>query len=133
MKVVVLGAGLMGKEAARDLVKSSKVEKVYLADVQVEQVQTFIDKIQSDKIEAVRLDANNDAELTGIMSKGDVVINALFYSFNEKVARKAVEVGIHSVDLGGHIGGATDAVLELKAQAEQKGITLIPDLGVAPG
>lgn len=133
MKVVVLGAGLMGKEAARDLVKSTNVEKVFLADVRVEQVQTFIDKMETDKIEAVRLNAHNDAELKDIMSKGDVVINALFYSFNEKVARTAVEVGVHSIDLGGHIGGATDAVLELKTQAEQKGITLIPDLGVAPG
>lgn len=133
MKVVVLGAGLMGKEAARDLVKSENVEKVYLADVQVEQVQAFKEKIQSDKIEAVRLDANDDAQLKDVMSKGDVVINALFYSFNEKVARTAVEVGVHSVDLGGHIGGATDAVLGMADEAKEKGITLIPDLGVAPG
>lgn len=133
MKVVVLGAGLMGKEAARDLVKSENVEKVFLADVQLEQVQAFKEKIQSDKIEAVRLDANNDAELKAVMSKGDVVINALFYSFNEKVARTAVEVGVHSIDLGGHIGGATDAVLGLAEKAKEKGITVIPDLGVAPG
>ncbi|MGE6487201.1 saccharopine dehydrogenase family protein [Paenisporosarcina sp. NPDC076898] len=133
MKVVVLGAGLMGKEAARDLVKSENVEKVFLADVQVEQVKAFKEKIQSDKIEAVRLDANDDAQLKDVMSKGDVVINALFYTFNEKVARTAVEVGVHSVDLGGHIGGATDSVLELADEARAKGITLIPDLGVAPG
>ena len=44
-----------------------------------------------------------------IMKKVDVVINALFYSFNEKIARLAVEAGVHSIDLGGHIGGATDA------------------------
>ncbi|MBW9235089.1 saccharopine dehydrogenase NADP-binding domain-containing protein, partial [Leptospira santarosai] len=93
MKVVVLGAGLMGKEAARDLVKSENVEKVFLADVQVEQVKAFKEKIQSDKIEAVRLDANDDAQLKDVMSKGDVVINALFYTFNEKVARTAVEIG----------------------------------------
>jgi lysine 6-dehydrogenase len=133
MKVVVLGAGLMGKEAARDLVKSENVEKVFLADVQLEQVQAFKEKIQSDKIEAVRLDANNDAELQAVMSKGNVVINALFYSFNEKVALTAVEVGVHSIDLGGHIGGATDAVLGLADVAKEKGITVIPDLGVAPG
>ena len=98
MKVVVLGAGLMGKEAARDLVNSTNVEQVFLADLQVEQVQAFKDKIKSDKIEAARLDANNDAQLKEVMSKGDVVINALFYSFNEKVARIAVEIGVHTVD-----------------------------------
>lgn len=133
MKVVVLGAGLMGKEAARDLVKSETVEKVFLADVQLEQVEAFTSKLKSDKLEAVRLDANDDEQLKDIMSKGDVVINALFYSFNEKVARTAVEIGVHSVDLGGHIGGATDAVLGLHEEAKGKGVTLIPDLGVAPG
>lgn len=133
MKIVVLGAGLMGKEAARDLVKSESIERVLLADVQVEHVQAFIEKLHSNKIEAVRLDANDDAQLKEIMSKGDVVINALFYSFNEKVGRTAVEVGVHSVDLGGHIGGATNAVLELANEAKKKGITIVPDLGVAPG
>ncbi|SIT70505.1 saccharopine dehydrogenase family protein [Edaphobacillus lindanitolerans] len=133
MKVVVLGAGLMGKEAARDLVKSEKVEKVWLADLHVAQAEEFAGRLQSDKLEILQLDATDDARLKEVMSLGDVVINALFYTFNEKVARTAIEAGVHSVDLGGHIGGATDAVLDLSEAAEKKGITLIPDLGVAPG
>ncbi|MET3575094.1 saccharopine dehydrogenase family protein [Bhargavaea ullalensis] len=133
MKVVVLGAGLMGKEAARDLVKSEKVEKVWLADLNVRQAEEFAEKLMSDKLEILRLDASDDVQLKEVMSLGDVVINALFYTFNEKVARTAIEAGVHSVDLGGHIGGATDAVLELSEEAQKKGVTLIPDLGVAPG
>ncbi|MBK3495509.1 saccharopine dehydrogenase NADP-binding domain-containing protein [Viridibacillus sp. YIM B01967] len=133
MKVAVLGAGLMGKEVARDLVKSSKVEKVYLADLDVGQMTLFAELLQSDKLEVLYLDANDDAELEKVMTKANVVINALFYTFNEKVARMAIEVGVHSVDLGGHIGGATNAVLKLSDAAKEKGITVIPDLGVAPG
>lgn len=133
MKVTVLGAGLMGKEAARDLVKSENVEKVFLTDMNTAQAQEFADRLGSDKLEVVKLDANDDAQLKDVMGKGDVVINALFYTFNEKVARTAVEIGVHSVDLGGHIGGATDAVLSLQDEAAAKGVTLIPDLGVAPG
>jgi len=49
------------------------------------------------------------------------------------VAATALSCGVHSVDLGGHIGGATDAVLEMHEEAQKKGVTLIPDLGVAPG
>ena len=45
MKVVVLGAGLMGKEAARDLVKSDDVEKVYLADLNVRQAEDFAEEL----------------------------------------------------------------------------------------
>ncbi len=133
MKVVVLGAGLMGKEAARDLVKSDDVEKVYLADLNVRQAEDFAQELMSEKLDILLLDAKNDVQLRDVMSLGDVVINALFYTFNEKVAQIAVDLGVHSIDLGGHIGGATDAVLDLAEKAEAKGVTIIPDLGVAPG
>ncbi|MFJ7825664.1 saccharopine dehydrogenase family protein [Psychrobacillus sp. NPDC096623] len=133
MKVAVLGAGLMGKEAARDLVLSPNVETVFLCDLDVGQAKMFKERLQNSKIEVLRLDANDDDSIRKIMKEADVVINALFYTFNEKIARLAVEVGVHSIDLGGHIGGATDSVLILHEKAKAKGITLIPDLGVAPG
>lgn len=133
MKVVVLGAGLMGKEAVRDLVKSDDVTKVYLADLNLRPAEDFAEQLMSDKLDLLQLDATNDLQLQEVMALGDVVINALFYTFNEKVARIAVEIGVHSIDLGGHIGGATDAVLELADKAVAKGVTIIPDLGVAPG
>ncbi|VDG98300.1 Saccharopine dehydrogenase [Lysinibacillus sphaericus] len=133
MKVVVLGAGLMGKEAVRDLVKNDEVTAVYLADQDVRKAEHFSDELLSDKLSILVLDARNELQLSEVISLGDVVINALFYTFNEQVAKLAIAAGVHSVDLGGHIGGATDAVLQMKDQAEARGITLIPDLGVAPG
>ena len=133
MKVVVLGAGLMGKEAVRDLVKSDEVTAVYLADQDVRKAENFADELLSDKLSILVLDARNELQLSEVIALGDVVINALFYTFNETVAKLAIAAGVHSVDLGGHIGGATDAVLKMKEQAEARGVTLIPDLGVAPG
>lgn len=133
MNVTILGAGLMGKEIARDLINSSKVQRVYLADINIEQVQLFVDRLKSDKIEVLKVDARDDEQLRHVMSKADVVINALFYSFNIRVAKMAVELGVHAVDLGGHIGGITEEVLKLNEQAKEKGVTIIPDLGVAPG
>ena len=63
MKVVILGAGLMGKEAARDLVKSDDVEKVYLADLNVRQAEDFAEELMSDKLDILLLDAKNDEQL----------------------------------------------------------------------
>lgn len=133
MKVVVLGAGLMGKEAVRDLVKNDEVTAVYLADQDVRKAENFADELLSDKLSILNLDARNDLQLNEVISLGDVVINALFYTFNEQVVKQAIAAGVHCVDLGGHIGGATDAVLELREKAEARGVTIIPDLGVAPG
>lgn len=133
MKVAVLGSGLMGKEAARDLVHSVGVEKVGLADIDLARAQEVCRQLQSDKLEAFHLDASNPEELSQFISQYDVVINALFYSFNEKVARAAIETGVSVVDLGGHIGHITDKVLGLKEEAIAANSTIIPDLGVAPG
>jgi len=133
MKVVVLGAGLMGKEVARDLIKNSKVERVFLGDIDVKIAQNFVDTLNTDKIEVVELHAERDDSLLEVISKGNVVVNALFYSFNERVARAAIAAGVHSVDLGGHIGGVTEKILDLDEEAKAKGVTIIPDLGVAPG
>lgn len=133
MKIVVLGAGLMGKQAARDLIADEAVEQVFLADRNILPTQLFKEQLGSSKLEVLELDAGDDQALKAAISKGDIVINALFYTFNEKVAAIALECGVHAVDLGGHIGGATEAVLDMHEQAQRKGVTLIPDLGVAPG
>lgn len=133
MKVLVLGAGLMGKEAARDLVQSQDVEAVTLADVDLAKVEQTVRQLHSEKLAAVRVDAGDPQQLAAAMQGHDVVVNALFYRFNETVAKTAIAAGVHSVDLGGHIGHITDRVLELHEQAQAAGVTIIPDLGVAPG
>lgn len=133
MKVTILGAGLMGKEVARDMVNSDKVERIFLADLNIDQAQSFIEQLNSDKIELLQVDVTNDEQLREVISKADVIVNALYYEFNIRVAKMAIELGVHAVDLGGHIGGITDEVLLLNDEAKAKGVTIIPDLGVAPG
>ena len=52
MKVAVLGSGLMGKEAARDLVKSAGVKEVGLADIDIERAKQVCGKLNSPKLTA---------------------------------------------------------------------------------
>ncbi|MFA1822896.1 saccharopine dehydrogenase family protein [Virgibacillus oceani] len=133
MKIGVLGSGLMGKEAARDLVASEGVTAVGLADIDLARAQRVVDQLNAPKLTAYQVNASDQAELADYMSQFDVIINALFYSFNEIVAKTAIQVGVHSVDLGGHIGHMTDKVLEMNEAAADANVTLVPDLGVAPG
>ncbi|WP_203362097.1 saccharopine dehydrogenase C-terminal domain-containing protein [Bacillus sp. REN10] len=133
MRVLVLGAGLMGKEVARDLVKSERVLKVTLADMDMEKAKKICSVLQSAKLEVAFVNAKKEEQLLHIMKRHDIVVNALFYSFNESVAKAAISAGVHCVDLGGHIGHATERVLQLNNEAKAAGVTIIPDLGVAPG
>ncbi|WAA10879.1 saccharopine dehydrogenase family protein [Fervidibacillus albus] len=133
MKIVVLGAGLMGKEVARDLVRSTVVEEVELADVDYDKAKVASSEIHHAKLKIYQLDANNEQQLAQLMNNYDVVVNALFYKFNKIVAKTAIKTGTHSVDLGGHIQQITNQILEWKEEARKAKVTIIPDLGVAPG
>jgi len=124
---------LMGKEAARDLVSSDKVTNVGLADINMHRAEQVCAALDSPKLKSYEVNAGEKEELANFMKQFDVIINALFYSFNETVAKTAIEVGVHSIDLGGHIGHITDRVLQLDEEARKKRVTIIPDLGVAPG
>ena len=133
MKIGVLGSGLMGKEAARDLVNSPGVSKVGLADIDLQRAEVVCNQLGSEKLTAYEVNAADEEQLATYMEKFDVIINALFYSFNDIVAKTAIKVGVHSLDLGGHIGNITDRVLERSPEAKDADVTLVPDLGVAPG
>ena len=133
MKVGILGAGLMGKEAARDLVWSDGVAEVGLADIDIARAEKVCQLLNSNKLSAHYVNAADQNDLMQFIGKYDVVINALFYTFNEIVAKTAIELGVHCVDLGGHIGNITDKVLLLDEDAKKNSVTVIPDLGVAPG
>ncbi|EGL83801.1 Saccharopine dehydrogenase [Caldalkalibacillus thermarum TA2.A1] len=133
MKYAVLGAGLMGKEVARDLVQSPNVDQVVLADVDLEKAKCVCQQLDSPKLSPAFLDATDFQSLTSFLAEFDVAVNALFYTFNERVARAGIKAGVHVCDLGGHIGHETDKVLQLAEEAQAAGVTLIPDLGVAPG
>jgi lysine 6-dehydrogenase len=59
-------------------------------------------------------------------------MSAIPYYFNLALAECAVEAGVHFCDLGGN----TEIVFQQKALAErakEKGVTIVPDCGVAPG
>ena len=133
MRVAVLGAGLMGKEAARDLVNSQNVEHIVLADLDVKKAEQVRLLLRSKKLTPAYLDASDQQQLEKFIKPFDVVINALYYGFNVPVAKAAIKAGVHAVDLGGHIGRATETILTFHPEAKKAGITYIPDLGVAPG
>ncbi|WP_080873779.1 saccharopine dehydrogenase family protein [Oceanobacillus timonensis] len=133
MKIGVLGTGLMGKEVARDLANSEGIQEIGLADIDLQRAQDICYQLQSPFMTAYQVDAQNEKELADYMRRFDVVVNALFYTFNELVAKTGIKVRTSVVDLGGHIDHITDKVLELEGEARAAGVTVIPDLGVAPG
>ncbi|MBA3345342.1 MAG: saccharopine dehydrogenase NADP-binding domain-containing protein [Gemmatimonadales bacterium] len=132
MKMVVLGAGLQGCACAYDLLQSPAVTQVTLADLRPDTLPSFLAGEWGGRLRLVRLDVTDHAAVREVLAGQASVMSALPYYFNGPMARAAVEMGCHFSDLGGN----TEIVLEQKKlhdQALAKGVSVIPDCGLAPG
>lgn len=139
MNVLVLGSGLMGYAAAFDLARSPGVTRVTLADKEVDAVQRAAQRIQATlgarataTLETRALEVPGSPELPTLLAHHDAVISAVPYFLNPELARLAVDAGSHFCDLGGN-NDAVEAALALHEKALDRGVTVIPDCGLAPG
>jgi lysine 6-dehydrogenase len=132
MRMLVLGAGLQGSACAFDLLQNPDVREVRLADLSVDHLPPFLAPYSGPRLIPTRLDVRAREAVLALMRQSDAVMSAIPYYFNFPLAELAVEAGVHFCDLGGN----TEIVFrqkELSAQAEAKGVTIVPDCGVAPG
>src|SRR6266699_1319098 len=132
MRMLVLGAGLQGSACAYDLLRQAEVERVTLADLDPKRLPAFLKKKIGKRLALARLDVKQTARLRALMRGHDAVMNASPYYFNYAVAKTAVAAGLHCADLGGN----TEIVQRQKTldgAARRKGVSIIPDCGLAPG
>jgi lysine 6-dehydrogenase len=130
--MLVLGAGLQGSACAYDLLQNEEVTVVRLADIDVGHVAPFLAPYSGKRLIPTPVDVRDKDAVRALMRECDAVMSAIPYYFNLDLATLAVECGVHFCDLGGN----TDIVFEQKkldAEAAAKGITVVPDCGLAPG
>lgn len=131
--MLVLGAGLQGSACAYDLLQQEDVERVVLADVKVGSLPPFLERYQADpRLEVRRLDARDESAVLAAMEQADACMNALPYYFNLDISARAIRAGVHYADLGGNTGIVFDQ-LDMDEQARERGVSVIPDCGLAPG
>jgi len=132
MRMLVLGAGLQGSACAYDLLKNPAVTRVTLADLHPERMGPFLAAVKDPRLQTVQLDVGDGAAVRKLMADHDAAMSAIPYYFNGPLAAAAVESGCHFADLGGN----TEIVFEQKKlhdAAVAKGVSVIPDCGLAPG
>ena len=132
MKMMVLGAGLQGSACAYDLLQNPAVTQVTLADHRPGRLAPFLAGDWGERLRPLRLDVTDDEAVRQALQGHTSVMSAIPYYYNGPMARVAVDSGCHFADLGGN----TEIVLEQKRlhpQAEARGVSVIPDCGLAPG
>jgi lysine 6-dehydrogenase len=130
--MLVLGAGLQGCACAYDLLQNQAVSQVTLADLRLGSLPRFLAGDWGGRLCTLRLDVNDGDAVRRALEGHASVMSAIPYYYNGPMARAAVESGCHFSDLGGN----TEIVLEQKRlddEAVSRGVSVIPDCGLAPG
>ena len=132
MRMLVLGAGLQGSACAYDLLQQPEVERVTLADLHPNRLPPFLKRLKSRRLKLRTLNAGSGAALRAILKGHEAVMCALPYYFNYDVSRAAVRAGVHHTDLGGNTAIVVKQK-QLDRAARKRGVSVIPDCGLAPG
>lgn len=133
MRMLVLGAGLQGAACAYDLVNTPGVHEVRLADLAVDHLPGFLlQALSSGRLTPVPLDVRDRDAVLSAMRGCAAVMSAVPYYFNAGLAALALEAGAHFSDLGGNTEIVTEQK-KLAGEAVRRGVSVVPDCGLAPG
>jgi len=97
-KVLIVGAGGQGGPCASILSRDKDISKIVLGDIDLDLANKVKNKINSDKVTAIKLDAGKVEDIERAAKGVDVVINLTLCRFNANIMKAAVASGAHYVD-----------------------------------
>jgi len=123
-KILVLGAGLVGRPIALDLAKENST-KVTIADLD----KNSLDNIQNQNIIKVQADLSDKKELSALLGDYNLIVNAVPGFMGFETLKTCIEAGKDIIDIAFY----PEDVFSLSELANQKKARVIVDMGVAPG
>lgn len=124
MKIAVLGAGMVGRAIALDLINNFSVTSF---DLSAENLSAL--KKRNTAVETVVADLSQFNQYQSWLSAFDIVVTAVPGFMGYKALEAVINAGKNVVD----ISFFPEDVLQLDKLAKEKGVTVITDCGVAPG
>jgi lysine 6-dehydrogenase len=132
MKIVLLGAGLMGRAVVHDLAGAREVREIVVADFDQGRADEVARKFSNGKAKGVVADVRDTRRLAKVLGGCDVVVNCTQYNWNLEVMRAALAARVHYMDLGG-LYHTTKKQFALDRDFRRIGKLAIPGMGGAPG
>lgn len=115
---------MVGGPIVLDLAKDSNL-KVTLADISKE----TLDRISDNRVLKIQADLSDVNELKTLLADYDLVVNAVPGFMGYNTLKYIIEAGKNAVDIAFY----PEDVFTLSEMAKEKGVTVIADMGVAPG
>ena len=125
MKVIVLGCGLVGGPMAMDLANDNNLE-VSVADINGDALAQISKRAT---VQTIQTDLSKIEKLAELVSGFDYVVNAVPGFMGFKTLKALIEAKKNVVD----IAFFPEDMFELHELAIQNDVTVISDIGVAPG
>lgn len=122
-KVVVLGAGSVGRAIAKDLVESYEITIVDENHSNLERMNEF------PQIKTILTDLKEEGEIQRVVKDADLVIGALPGYMGFETIRESILAGKDIVD----ISMLPQDPFELDELAKKSNVTVVVDAGVSPG
>lgn len=131
MRYLVLGTGMQGRAAVHYLATRAEADVITAADRDTSAARGFADQQgYGSKVRWVSVDADDRVALRALVGGGhDVVIDLLPVPFIGVVAEAAIAAGVPLVNTF----YPTPALRALDPAAREKGVILLPELGMDPG
>ena len=126
MKVIILGAGLVGAPIAIDLGTDDKF-KVTVADFSEEALYKV--KARCPQLSTIHIDLSNPDNVMSLVSNYDLVVNAVPGFMGFETAKAIIKAGKNSTCIAFY----EEDPFELDGLARQKDVIMIMDCGVYPG
>jgi lysine 6-dehydrogenase len=132
MKIVVLGAGLMGRAVVYDLAVAREVKSIVVADFDRARAHEVAEKFGHGIARASFADVRDTKHLAKLLHGCNLVVNCTQYNWNLDVMRAALAARVHYLDLGG-LYHMTRKQFALDREFRRIGKLAIPGMGGAPG
>ena len=132
MKITVLGAGAIGTAVAYDLAHSDEVARVQVCEAQPVTLRAFRAAHAHPRLRTYEADARDVQTLEPILAGSAAVVSCVGPEHNARLARLALDVGAHFVDLGGP-PAVREQVEALADLAERRQRWVVTGCGLAPG
>ncbi len=132
MNIAVVGAGSVGAAITRLLCAEERVKSVHVIDRNGNALENVAALVNHPKLVIHRVKIEREVSILGLIKGSEIIISALPFKQNLKLAEIAIKVGAHYIDLGGD-DETYQNQLKLDALAKEAKRWVIPNCGLAPG
>jgi len=137
IEVAIFGCGGVGQCIAQDLAKSKLVSRLVLADVNLRGPEFVKKRSKSDKVEIVKADGSNPAEVAKVAERVDILVNGTIPALNLKIMEGCLKGGANYVDMATGDKEFGHPMFEDQETFDKKykdaGIFALCSMGIDPG